>query len=187
MVKVIGICGSPRKGNTEYMVQKVLEGSKEAGADIELILLREKNIEMCRGSCSDMCIKQQICPIKDDMIELNKKLLESDGIIIGTPTYFGLPPGILKNFMDRTSPIYGKLDNKIGGILAVGMADINFGGIELSAQAVRTFLLWHNMIVIGGPLCAKAEKPDEIATNKKIERECIELGKKIVNIYKMEV
>lgn len=187
MIKIIGICGSPRKGNTEWMIQKALEGAKQAGAETELILLREKRIEMCKGICSDNCIKNQKCVIKDDMTQIYDKLLKADGIIIGAPTYFGLPPGILKNFMDRTSPIYRKLDNKVGGVLTVGMSESNFGGIELSAQAIRIFLLWHNMTVVGGPVCAKAEKPNEIETDKKVEKECMELGKKIVNVCKMEV
>ena len=46
-MKVVGVCGSPRKGNTEWMLRKLLERAAEAGADTELILLREKVV--CDG------------------------------------------------------------------------------------------------------------------------------------------
>ena len=48
-MKVVGICGSPRKGNTEWMLRKLLEGAAREGADSELILLREKDIRTCDG------------------------------------------------------------------------------------------------------------------------------------------
>jgi multimeric flavodoxin WrbA len=44
IMKVIGICGSPRRGNTEWMLNKLLERMAMNGAETELILLRKKNI-----------------------------------------------------------------------------------------------------------------------------------------------
>jgi len=51
-MKVVGICGSPRKGNTEWMLRKLLGGAAKAKAETELILLREKNISWCDGCLS---------------------------------------------------------------------------------------------------------------------------------------
>ncbi|MFC1919698.1 hypothetical protein ACFLWX_02780 [Chloroflexota bacterium] len=41
-IEMVGICGSPRKANTEWMLRKLLDDAAEAGAETELILLREK-------------------------------------------------------------------------------------------------------------------------------------------------
>lgn len=183
-MKIIGICGSPRKGgNTEILLKEALKGAEEAGAETELILLREKNIASCKG-CIEFCMKKEVCKIADDANELNEKLTKADGFIIGSPTYFGLPSGILKNFMDRTSPIYGKLNNKPVVIITVGMSETDFGGIELTAQALRTFCLWHEMIVVGSPVCVKAEKIGEVSKNKRALISARKLGGKIVNVIK---
>ncbi len=48
-MRLLGICGSPRKGNTEWMLARVLESAREAGAETELVLLRQKDIKLCRG------------------------------------------------------------------------------------------------------------------------------------------
>ena len=44
MMKVVGVCGSPRKGNTEWMLKRFLEAAARDGVETDLILLREKDI-----------------------------------------------------------------------------------------------------------------------------------------------
>ena len=47
-MKIIGVCGSPRRGgNTEYLLRLALEEAEEGGAETELILLCDKEIEPC--------------------------------------------------------------------------------------------------------------------------------------------
>lgn len=181
-MKIVGICGSPRKGNTEILLREALKGTKKVGAETKLILLRMKKIELCRG-CIEICLEGE-CKIKDDMRAINRELIKADGFIIGSPTYFGLPSGLLKNFMDRTSPIYGKLKHKPAVVIAVGMAESDFGGIELTAQALRTFCLWHEMVVVDGPLCVGAGKAGEVKKNKKILNKAKVLGKELMNFIK---
>ena len=69
-MKIIGVCGSPRKGNSEWMLGKVLDEAKRRGADTELLLLRKMNIMMCRGclTCEEGGRERKgKCVIKDDM------------------------------------------------------------------------------------------------------------------------
>ena len=68
-MKVVAVCGSHRKGNTEWMLNKLMEKLKENGAEVELILLRKANVKMCLA-----CLKCEeggknrkgICKIQDD-------------------------------------------------------------------------------------------------------------------------
>ncbi|MCK4521525.1 MAG: flavodoxin family protein [Nanoarchaeota archaeon] len=122
-MKLLAICGSPRKGNTEFMLNKVLEGA--GNVDKELILLRNLDIKHCIGCC--VCEKAGKCPIEDDMQEILKKLEEADAIVIGSPTYFDNVTGLLKNFMDRMHPLYNKfkLKNKKFAVISTGSADQN--------------------------------------------------------------
>lgn len=100
MNKVLLISGSNRKWNTEYILSQI---SKEI-ENSELILLREKNIEYCKGCLT--CHEHNKCIIKDDMNILLNKLLEADFIIFGVPNYFDNVSGLFKNFIDRLHPFY---------------------------------------------------------------------------------
>jgi multimeric flavodoxin WrbA len=103
-MNVIAVSDSPRKGNTEWMLNKLLEILAQSGVEVELILLRKKEIKRCTGclTCED---REGFCKLKDDMQEIYPKLLATNAIILGSPVYFEMISGLLKNFIDRTCPI----------------------------------------------------------------------------------
>ena len=118
-MKVLGICCSPRRGNTEVMVQAALDKAQEAGAEIELVTLSGKTISPCDACCA--CIKTGKCHIKDDMQDIYLKLREADGIILGSPVYFWNVTAQAKALIDRTFALYhqSELINKAGGAIVV--------------------------------------------------------------------
>ena len=100
MTKVLGIVGSPRRnGNTNILMNRILDGAKEAGADTELVFLADLEIAPCDG-CG-VCLSEKPCIIDDDMIELYQKVLDADTLIYGTPVYFYGPSAQIKAFIDR--------------------------------------------------------------------------------------
>ena len=103
------ISGSPRNGNTEFILNKIF---KSINGEKELILLREKNIKHCLGCLS--CSTTKKCAISDDMTDIYGKIENADVIILGTPNYYDNVSGLLKDFIDRTNPLYGsgKFKNK---------------------------------------------------------------------------
>ncbi|WHE06497.1 flavodoxin family protein [Thermoanaerobacterium thermosaccharolyticum] len=128
---------SRKNGNTEYLLDISLEITGG-----ELIRLSDYNIKYC-NSCW-VCQKTGICPVKDDMNEkLIPMILESDGIVLGTPVYFNNVSAQLKTFIDRTWCIKGGLRNKIGGAVVVGRKY----GAESAITAINAFFLKHEMIV----------------------------------------
>ena len=100
MKNILLINGSNRIGNTNYILEKINE--KIDGS--ELIVLREKNLEYCRGCLA--CHKIDHCIINDDINSIIKKIIESDLIVFGVPNYFDNVSGLFKNFMDRLHPLY---------------------------------------------------------------------------------
>ena len=192
MVKIIGIIGSPRKnGNTAYLVEKALEAAKEAGADVESYHLGKMKIEPC-NAC-DICKMTGECPKDDDINEILSKLQKAQGVIIGSPVYFGNVSAQLKMFIDRSRPLRAdfKLLNKVGGAIAVGGS--RNGGQETTIAAIHEFLLIHDCIVVGdgSPLAhyggtgfagaVGGIKGDEfgIETSKNIGKRVTTLAKKI--------
>ena len=110
-MKIIAVCGSPRKGNTEFALKRMLTKLEERGHKTRLILLREKRIQFCDGCLS--CDKTGKCKLRDDMQIIYSQLEESDLIILGSPNYFNNMSGMMKNFVDRLLPLYYK--NKLEG------------------------------------------------------------------------
>ena len=149
-MKIIGICGSPRKQATEYVLQKALEMLKEADFEIEFFTVRGKNIGFCKHC--DYCLKYKECKISDDMHKLYPLLKEAKGIIIATPVYNGGISAQTKTVMDRCRALLAADRNvfkyKVGMAIAVGGDRI--GGQELAIQQITTFYILNGIIPISG-------------------------------------
>ena len=97
---VLGIVGSPRKGgNTEILVDEVLAGADEAGAETVKATLRDLNISPCKA-CNG-CQTAGKCVQKDDMEQILKLMKKSDVWVLGTPVYWWGPTAQFKAFLDR--------------------------------------------------------------------------------------
>ncbi len=181
-MKVIGVCGSPRKGNAEWMLRKLLQEFAKAGADTELILLREKDIRGCDGCLScEVGGKERkgVCRIEDDMQEIYPRLLEADGLAFGTPVYFEMLSGLLKNFMDRTCPIWRKLELK--PIVGIAVAE---EGIGKAVENLRTYSSVCGMRWVGH-VTALAKTPEHVSKDRDIEGRLEQLAKKLVRVLQV--
>jgi multimeric flavodoxin WrbA len=99
-MKVVGFVGSPRKnGNTDVLVQQVLDGAAEAGADVEKFYINEMNIKGCQG-CT-YCREVDACKLKDDMSKVYDALKNADGFVFGSPIYFFQFTSQMRQVIDR--------------------------------------------------------------------------------------
>ena len=100
--KVIGIVGSPRRGqNTGTLVQRVLDGAHSEGAETEIFYLSDYQIAPC-DAC-DGCFHFGECVKGDDMRILHMALREARAFVLGTPIYFDHVSAQTKTFLDRLS------------------------------------------------------------------------------------
>tara|TARA_Y100000310_G_scaffold345724_1_gene468837 strand:+ start:38 stop:568 length:531 start_codon:yes stop_codon:yes gene_type:complete len=174
-MKLLAICGSPRKGNTEFMLNKVLEGAGDV--DKEIVLLKDLDIGHCTGC--DICFGTgKPCPIDDDMKELYKKLVEAEIIVFGSPNYFKNVSGLMKNFIDRTNALCDPpgLKGKKSGIVCVGGQDLT--NTQFCENVLKEFLKDQQMIFVGSVL-AKADKPEEVKESPVVIDELKKLGEKL--------
>jgi multimeric flavodoxin WrbA len=154
VAKILLINGSPlrkkERSNTRILLQAVVEGAEEIEtASCELIDLFEFDIQQCNG-CG-VCVKGP-CPLSkdDDMPKVDEKFLNADVIVLGSPSYWAGPSGILKNLMDRSRPLKmpeSKLENKLAS--AVATAGLRIGGQEHVVGAIIQWALGHGMLVVG--------------------------------------
>ncbi len=152
MLKILGISGSPRKGATLFALEQALEEAKRIpGVETEIWSVRGKKINFC-VHC-DACVRNNVmCIIKDDLQELESKILEADAILIGSPVYDMNVSAQLQAVFNRLRPIYlvhaGKLQNKVGAALSTG--GTRHGGQEIVNMNILNFYLMHEMLVTGG-------------------------------------
>ena len=100
-MKILGICASPRssKSTTLRLVQALLKGAKEAGAEVELVDVCNLDIKFC-NACQ-VCFKTGVCVHKDDFQGLYDKILAADGLVWGSPNYFHTVTAQMKTLIDR--------------------------------------------------------------------------------------
>jgi multimeric flavodoxin WrbA len=107
MTDIVAIYGSPRrKGNTAMLLQKAVEGAREAGAQVDEIVLRDFKISPCMEIYG--CKKEGECAIKDDFQNVRDRILSSRGLMIATPVFFYTVSSHVKMFMDRCQSLWVK-------------------------------------------------------------------------------
>jgi len=100
-MKIIGFIASPRKeGNTAWVINKILEGAKEQGAETQSWCFSDLDIKPCR-SCYGCKQGDQGCIISDDMQKLYDAIEHADALVLGSPVYMGQMSAQAKIFTDR--------------------------------------------------------------------------------------
>ena len=103
--KVLIVSSSFRKNsNSEMLATEFANGVKDAGNDVEVITLRDKNLNFCKGCLA--CQKTMQCVIKDDAVEIAEKMKKADVLVFVTPVYYYSISGQLKTMLDRANPLY---------------------------------------------------------------------------------
>jgi NAD(P)H dehydrogenase (quinone) len=150
MAKILVIYDS-KSGNTENMALAVAKGAEKAG-DVEVTVKRAEQTT-------------------------NSDLLAADGIIMGSPTYFGQMSAKLKAVIDESVKLHRKLTGKVGG--AFTSSGGTASGAETTLLSIVEVMLIHGMIVQGraddahyGVAVRGKPKEEDLA-------ECEELGRRV--------
>lgn len=99
-MNVLGINGSPRiGGNTDILLDKVLEGARSKGAQIEKVVLNTLKFSPCQ-ECEEIR-DNGTCIIEDGLQPLYRKVEEIDAIILASPIFFGSLSAQTKMMIDR--------------------------------------------------------------------------------------
>lgn len=146
-----------RSGNTEKMAHAVYDGVKEEGVEPEMKKVDSASV--------------------DDLPNV-------DGIILGSPVYYGLPTAKIKGFIDASVKYHGKLDGKVGGAFASSGG--THSGAETTVIALMESLLIHGMVVQGtsgrnhyGAASVGAPEDSDIETCKKLGQRVAYLVRKL--------
>jgi multimeric flavodoxin WrbA len=150
-MKVIAFNGSARKnGNTAILIREVLSELEEEGITTEMIQLAEKTIHGCTacGKCFDN--QDQRCAIDNDFAnECIEKMLEADGIILGSPTYFADVTTEMKALIDRAGYVARANPDMFKRKVAAAVVAARRAGAIHAFDTLNHFFLISQMIVPG--------------------------------------
>jgi len=106
-MKVLVLNGSPRgeRGATAGALAPFVEGMRDAGADVEVVLLHKLDIKQCRGCFNCWWNTPGKCATDDDMKELLPRLADADIWVYATPVYVDGMTGTMKTLLDRSIPL----------------------------------------------------------------------------------
>jgi len=136
--KVLILSSSPRKkGNSNALCDRFMEGAIEAGHQVEKVVLAEKKINYCTGCYA--CSKSGRCAQKDDMAPILDSMTAADAIVMATPVYFYTMCAQMKTVIDRTVARYTQIANK-DFYFIVTAADGNKAALEPTLEGFRAFI-----------------------------------------------
>ena len=102
---VLVISTSPRTGsNSDLLANEFARGAKDAGNEVEIISLKDKDIKFCRGCFA--CQKTKRCVIRDDADLIEQKMEKADVLVFATPIYYYEMSGQMKTMLDRGNPLF---------------------------------------------------------------------------------
>lgn len=187
-IKVVLFNGSPReKGNTYHCLRMVMNELEQEQIKCELIWIGMERLSQCRECylCNENQNKK--CSIEDDkMNEYIAKMLDADGIIIGSPTFFSNVTAPIKALIDRAGLVAkvngDMLKRKVGAaVIAVRRA-----GATQVMSAINYFFLINQMIVPGSSYwnMGFGLEPGEVEDDKEGKKTFENLGKNMAWLLK---
>ncbi len=150
-MKVVAFNGSARKdGNTAIMVKQVLSELEKEGIETEMIQFSGKAIRGCLACYQCFEKKDQRCSNKSDIVnECIEKIIEADGIILASPTYFSDVSAELKALIDRAGLVAKANDNLFRRKVGAAVVSVRRGGSIHAFDTINHFYLLGEMIVPG--------------------------------------
>ena len=149
VMKVVGISGSSRKnGNTAIIIKTIFEELSKVGIETELIQLADIDIQPCRACFA--CKGKRNCVFKSDgFSDVFNRMVDADGIILGSPVYSADVSSKMKAFLDRGGVVVaanpGLLKHKVGASVAA----VRRAGGMTAVDTMNHFMLNKEMIVVG--------------------------------------
>ncbi len=150
-MKVVAFNGSARKdGNTAILLKRVLKTLEGEGIETELIQLAGEQIRGCTACRACFETKNQRCVITDDNVNAYiQKMIEADGIIFGSPTYFGMMSPEMKALIDRAGFVTRATPDLLKYKVGAAVVAVRRAGGMTTFDAINHFFLINQMIISG--------------------------------------
>jgi len=150
-MKVVAFNGSARKeGNTFILLNVVLDELKREGIETELISLAGKPIQGCIACYQCTKNKNRKCAVEKDILnDCLAKMIEADGILLGSPTYFSDVSAGMRALIERSGFVARANDYMLKRKVGAGVIAVRRAGAIPGFSSINLFLLSSQMIIPG--------------------------------------
>lgn len=150
-MKVVAFNGSPRKeGNTASLIKHVLDELEKEGIETETIQIGGKNVHGCIACAKCFESKDKRCVIDKDIInECIEKMLEADGVILASPTYFSDLTPELKALIDRAGFVAKANSEMFRYKVGAAVVAVRRAGSVHAFDSINHFFTISQMIIPG--------------------------------------
>jgi multimeric flavodoxin WrbA len=180
-MKVIGLNASPRgkESRTLRLVNAVLQGARDEGAETELVDVYSLRIEYCTACGS--CYETGDCTLMDDFPDLFERLMSADGIVLGAPNYIDSVPAPMKAVFDRMADaIHCRMfSGKFGCSVCTAGGSNHDKVVEYMNHALSSL----GAITVGGVGVAVGRDPGALPV---AEKDAVVLGRTLVQSIRGE-
>ncbi|MHC4694503.1 MAG: flavodoxin family protein [Planctomycetota bacterium] len=150
-MKVIAFNGSARKdGNTAILIKQVFSELEKEGIETEMIQLSGQKIRGCIACYKCFENKDQRCSVKNDVVnDCIEKMLQADGIILASPTYFADVSSELKALIDRAGLVARANNDMFRHKVGAAVVAVRRAGSIHAFDSINHFFLISQMIIPG--------------------------------------
>ena len=181
-MKIVGINASPKgkESNTLRLVNAVLAGAQEEGAEIKLVDLYTLDIGYC--TACGTCYAKGDCTQSDDFQDLFDTMMNAEGIVLGAPNYINSVPAPMKALFDRMADaIHCQMFTKK---FACSVCTAGGSGDQEVMKYMNGVLMTLGATAVGGVGVAIGRNPEALVP---AEHEAHELGKRLVQSIRGEI
>jgi len=150
-MKVVAFNGSARKeGNTAILLNIVLDELKKEGIDTELISLAGQNLSGCIACFKCKERKNNECAVTTDPLNSYiAKMMEADGVLLGSPVYFSDITANTKALIERAGMVVRSNDEALARKVGAGVIAVRRTGAIHAFNSINMFFLISQMIIPG--------------------------------------
>jgi len=189
--RVLGISGSPRvRSNTRLLLERVLAGAAAAGADTELVSLRELQMGSCRH-CGG-CDRTGSCVVLDDIQEVHAKLRQAQYLVLASPIHFSGVSAETKAMIDRGQALWvstyvlkrplSDFPGERRGVFISTCGGEDTRMFEWAKPPVKAFFNSSQFAYWGELFESRTDQPPPVAQRSALLRKAEALGRRLTNV-----
>lgn len=169
-MRVVAFNGSPREnGNTTILLNSVLEELRKEGIETELVQLGKKPMRGCIACYKCFKNKNKKCAIDTDILnECIDKMVESDGILLGSPVYFSDVSATMKALIERSGMVARWNDEMFKRKVGAAVMAVRRAGSVHAFSSINYFFLIAQMVIPGSSYwnLAIGREPGEVSKDE---------------------
>lgn len=187
-MKVVAFNGSARKdGNTAGLLRHVLDELETEGINTELVQFGGKQIQGCIACYKCFENKNKRCSVDKDMLnECIEKMLEADGIVLGSPTYFANVSTNIKSLIDRSGLVAKANNDMFARKVGAAVVAVRRAGAIHVFNSINHFYFISQMVVPGSSYwnIGQGLNPGDVERDDEGIKTMEDLGKNMVWVMK---